>query len=170
MEVYSSTSAPSKIDLESKSIWSGRQRHQRFSFFLPDRQLKQEMDSPFLVFDLIAGNAGPEVWHDARNLIRQKRDHRKVALGFIRREEGQSGSGGDCFAEFNGSHQSHFTRPRLRLAIRHSAIDLERLGRAAQVARADSLQFSRRMDLQTPERWAAWAPKVMQLGSNHCRN
>ena len=61
------------------------------------------MNSPFLVFDLIAGNAGAEVKHDARNVIHQKRDHRKKAVGFIRRKEGQSGSGGDRFAEFNGA-------------------------------------------------------------------
>ena len=71
---------------------------------LPDWQLKQKMDSPFLVFDLIAGNAGAEVKHDARNLIHQKRDHRKKAVGLIGREESQSGSGGDRFAEFDGSH------------------------------------------------------------------
>ena len=35
MAFYSATSAPSKMDLESKSTWSGRQRHQRFSFFSP---------------------------------------------------------------------------------------------------------------------------------------
>lgn len=77
--------------------------------FLPGWQLKQEMDSPFLVFDLVTGNAVAE--HDARNLIHQKRDHRKKAVGFIRREEGQPGSGGDCFAEFNVPHLIHFARP-----------------------------------------------------------
>jgi hypothetical protein len=44
-----------------------------------------------------------------------------MAVGFIRREEGQLGSGGDCFAELNGSHQNEFvTEPRL-LAIRRYA-------------------------------------------------
>jgi hypothetical protein len=72
--------------------------------FLLDCQLKQEMDSPFLVFDLIAGNARLEVKGDTRNLIYAKRDHRKKAVGLIGREESQSGSGGDRFAEFDGSH------------------------------------------------------------------
>jgi hypothetical protein len=51
--------------------------------FLPDWQLKQEMDSPFLVFDLIAGNARLEVKGDTRNRIYAKRDHRKKAVGLI---------------------------------------------------------------------------------------
>ena len=46
------------------------------------------MDSAFLVFDLIAGNAGLEVKADTRNLIYAKRDHRKEAVGPIGR--GQS--------------------------------------------------------------------------------
>jgi hypothetical protein len=62
------------------------------------------MDYPFLVLDLIAGNAGLEVKGDTRNLIYAKRDHRKMAVGLIGREESQSGSGWNCFAEFNGSH------------------------------------------------------------------
>ena len=62
------------------------------------------MDSAFLVFDLIAGNAGLEVKADTRNLIYAKRDHRKEAVGPIGREQSQSRSGGNCFAEFNGSH------------------------------------------------------------------
>ena len=45
------------------------------------------MDAPFLVFDLIAGNAGLEVKGDTRNLIYQKRDQRKEAVGLIGREE-----------------------------------------------------------------------------------
>jgi hypothetical protein len=66
------------------------------------------MDSSFLVFDLIAGNARVEVKGNTRNLIYAKHDHRKQAVGFIGREESQSGSGGDRFAEFNGSHRFIF--------------------------------------------------------------
>jgi hypothetical protein len=62
------------------------------------------MDSPFLVFDLIAGNAGLEVKGGTRNLIYAKRDHRKMAVRLVGREESQSGSGGNCFAEFNRRH------------------------------------------------------------------
>ena len=52
------------------------------------------MDSPFLVFDLIAGDTGLEVKGDTRNLIYTERDHRKQAVGLIGREESQAGSGG----------------------------------------------------------------------------
>ena len=72
--------------------------------FFFDREMKQEMDSPFLVFNLVAGTTGLEVKGDTRNLIHQERDDRKMAAGFIGREERQSGSGGNCFAEFNGPH------------------------------------------------------------------
>jgi hypothetical protein len=58
------------------------------------------------VFDLIAGNARVEVKGNTRNLIYQKRDDRKRPVGLIGREESESGSGGDCFAEFNASHIS----------------------------------------------------------------
>ena len=54
--------------------------------------------------DLIAGNTRFEVKGNTRNLIYVKRDHSKQAVGFIGREESQSGSGGNCFAEFNVSH------------------------------------------------------------------
>ena len=60
------------------------------------------MDSPFLVFDLIARNAGFEVKHDPRNLIHQERDHRKIAVGFVGREESQSGSGGNASPNSTG--------------------------------------------------------------------
>ena len=62
------------------------------------------MNSSFFVFDLVAGEAGLEIKSDTRNLIYQKRDDPKKAVGLILREESQSGSGGDCFAEFNGAH------------------------------------------------------------------
>ena len=41
------------------------------------------MNSAFLVFDLVTGNAGPEVKGDTRNLIDQERDHRKKTLGLV---------------------------------------------------------------------------------------
>ena len=66
------------------------------------------MNSALLVFDFIAGNAGLEVKGDTRNPIYAKRDHRKMAVGLIGREESQSGSGWNCFAEFNGSHSFIF--------------------------------------------------------------
>ncbi len=62
------------------------------------------MDSPFLVFDLIAGNVGLEVTGDTRNLVHQKRDDRKQPVGLIDREESRSRCRRDCFAEFNGPH------------------------------------------------------------------
>jgi len=45
------------------------------------------MDSAFLVFGLVAGNARLEVKSDTRNLIYAKRDHRKNAVGLISTEE-----------------------------------------------------------------------------------
>ena len=51
------------------------------------------MDSAFLVFDLIAGNAGLEVKGDTRNLIDQERDHRKKAVALIVREKSESSAG-----------------------------------------------------------------------------
>ena len=45
------------------------------------------MNSAFLVFNLVAGNAGLEVKGDTRNLIYAKRDHRKKAVGLIGREK-----------------------------------------------------------------------------------
>ena len=39
------------------------------------------MDSPFLVFDLIAGDTGLEVKGDTRNLIYTKRNYRKETVG-----------------------------------------------------------------------------------------
>jgi hypothetical protein len=45
------------------------------------------MDSAFLVFDLVAGNAGLEVECNTRNRIDQERDDRKKAIGLIIAEE-----------------------------------------------------------------------------------
>jgi hypothetical protein len=58
------------------------------------------MNSAFLVFDLVGGDAGLEVEGVTRNLIYTKRDHRKQAVGLIGREESRLGSSGDRFAEF----------------------------------------------------------------------
>jgi hypothetical protein len=86
-----------------------------------DWQLEQEMDSAFLVFDLVAGNAGLEVKGDTRNLIYPKRDDRKKAIGLIGREESQSRSGRDRFAEFRRVALIHFAHPHQLMAIRHCA-------------------------------------------------
>ena len=52
------------------------------------------MNSPFLIFDLVAGNAGLEIKGDTRNLIYQERDHREDAVGLIVREKSESSAGG----------------------------------------------------------------------------
>ena len=51
--------------------------------FFCDREMKQEMDSFFLVFNLVAGNTGLEVKGDTRNLIYTEREHDKQAVGLI---------------------------------------------------------------------------------------
>src|ERR1700741_955923 len=48
--------------------------------FLPDWQLNEQLNSAFLVFDLIAGNASLKIKGDTRNFIYTKRDHRKQAV------------------------------------------------------------------------------------------
>jgi len=52
------------------------------------------MNSAFLVFDLVGGNAGLELKCDTRNLIYQERDHCEEAVGLIVREESESSAGG----------------------------------------------------------------------------
>ena len=53
--------------------------------FIPflDRQVKQLMNSAFLVFDLVGGDAGFQCERDARRSIHPKFDHLEEAVGLI---------------------------------------------------------------------------------------
>jgi hypothetical protein len=78
-----------------------------FIFFL-DWQVKQQMDSAFLVFDLIGRNAGLELKCNAGGCIHLKFDDGEEADRLVVREKGQASSSGQSLAKGDGAHQSDF--------------------------------------------------------------
>ena len=82
------------------------------------------MNSAFLVFDLVAGNAGLEVKCNARGCIHPELNDREEAIGLIVTEKSVSSSGRQSFAKGNGAHRNDFVTERQLLAIRRCAYRL----------------------------------------------
>ena len=70
------------------------------------------MNSAFLVFDLVGGDAGVKCECNALCFIHPEFDDREKAVGLVVREKGQASSGRQSFAEGDGVHQSDLVSER----------------------------------------------------------